>query len=266
MTGSADPAIDGLRNFRDTGGTPLHAGGATRPGVLFRSGALDSLTDAGLAHLAASTIGVIVDLRTPTERAMAPDRLPPQRLFRTARLPLLEGAMTGWAQAAGQADPAVVKAALREALESLPSLGDMYISMLDGGATVFAETARLVADPGDGENTGVLVHCTAGKDRTGIATALLLEAAGADRAAVVADYASSQARLAGPWAESTMDMLASLGVPRTPALIELATGTPAAAIEQALAWVDARGGAAAYLRTGGLSTAETAALRVRLAG
>ncbi|GAA5025955.1 tyrosine-protein phosphatase [Microbacterium fluvii] len=257
--------IEGLHNFRDTGGTPLTGGGATRTGVLYRSDALNALTADGLAQFAESPIGVIVDFRTPTERAMAPDLLPYARPFEVVELSILEGAMSTMAQdlmRAGGADPSLVA----QAMAMLPTLGELYIGMLQHGAAAFAEVARLVAASTDDAPTAVLVHCTAGKDRTGVATALLLDAVGADRAAVVADYASSAENLAGVWADGMLATLERMGAPLTPALVELVTGTPAAAIEHALGWVDAEhGGSAGYLRSGGLTDAELASLRGRLA-
>lgn len=264
MTTADATAIDGLYNFRDTGGTPLSTGGTTRSGALFRSESLASITDEGLAQLAVCGIGIVVDLRTESERTMAPDRRPAPPGFRAVELPLLEGAMSGWAQAA-RAMRTADEGAIRDALGDVPTLGDLYVSMLQGGADVFAETARLVAVPGEGE-PGVLVHCTAGKDRTGVATALMLDLVGADRDAVIDDYASSQARLAGPWADAMMDSLARMGVPRTPEVARLVIGTPHEAIERALAWVEAQGGTATYLRSGGLTDAEMDALGARLVG
>jgi len=254
--------IDGLQNFRDTGGTPLTSGGATRPGVLYRSEALSTLTPRGVEQLAATDIGVIADFRTDLERAMAPDLLPESRTFQVVALPLLEGAMTGFAQAA---DPDAAQQAVAAALSQLPGLGDLYVSMLEHGAASFAEVARLTASSTDDAPTAVLVHCTAGKDRTGVAVALVLDAVGAERSAVVADYAASAERLAGPWAERMRGLITSMGVPLTPELDALVTATPAGAIEQALAWVDEQGGSAAYLRSGGLTDAELDALRARLA-
>ncbi|MGO8609293.1 tyrosine-protein phosphatase, partial [Rhizobium johnstonii] len=81
--------IEGLHNFRDTGGTPLSAGGATRSGVLYRSDSLGALTPAGLAELASTRIGVVVDFRTPEERRSAPDRLPDSRPIHVVELSIL---------------------------------------------------------------------------------------------------------------------------------------------------------------------------------
>lgn len=259
--------IDGLQNFRDTAGTPLRDGGVTRPGVLYRSEALSSLTPSGQEQLAATDIGVIADFRTAMERGMAADVLPATRSFRVVELPLLEGALTGMAQQAPKTDdPDAAAAALATALSQLPTLGDLYVSMLTQGAASFAVLARLVAAATADEPTAVLVHCTAGKDRTGVAVALLLDAVGAERDAVVADYSSSAANLAGPWADRMRAMVVGMGVPLTPAVDALLTGTPPEAIEQALAWVDDQGGSAAYLRSGGLDHDDLAGLRARLAG
>ena len=263
--------IEGLYNFRDTGGTPLTAGGATRSGVLYRSDALSGLGETGLSQFAATPVGVVVDFRTPTERLMAPDVLPTSRPFRMVELSILEGAMTGLARQdasdASPQDPAAQLEAIREALAQPPFLGDLYVGMLQGGASAFAEVARLVAASSDAEPTAVVVHCTAGKDRTGVSAALILEAVGADRDAVVADYAASAGHLAGAWSDAMLATVGGLGVAITPAVRDIVTGSPAAAIEQALAWVDAEhGGAAGYLQSGGLTDDELAALRRRLAG
>ncbi|KAA9132997.1 tyrosine-protein phosphatase [Microbacterium caowuchunii] len=259
--------IDGLYNFRDTGGLPLTDGGSSKPGVLFRSDALNGLTPAGLTALAATDIGVIVDFRTPEERQSAPDRLPTSRPLQVVDLSILEGAMADMAARFLGPDASADPEAIAQAMAAIPTLGDMYVGMLQHGASAFAQVARLISVSRDDAPTAVLVHCTAGKDRTGVATALMLDAAGVERSAVVADYASSQENLAGPWAGGMLHMIASFGIPVTPELRTLATGTPPAAIEQALAWTDAGfGGAAGYLLSGGLTEDELAAMRERLAG
>lgn len=259
--------IDGLYNFRDTGGMPLATGGTSRPGVLFRSDALSAVSPAGLAELAGTTIGVVVDLRTSLERQLAPNLLPASRPFRAVGHSILTGSMTDMAASFMGDDGVASPDAVARALDTLPSLGELYVGMLRESAPAFAEVARLVAASTDDEPSAVLVHCTAGKDRTGVMAALMLDAVGAHREAIVADYALSQENLAGPWAEKTLGAMAAFGLPLTPELRSLATLTPPDAIERALSWIDdGFGGAEAYLVSGGLTDAELAALRSRLAG
>ncbi len=262
--------LEGAVNFRDVGGLPT-AGEPTAYGVLYRSDALHALTPAGLAELAGSAIGVIVDFRTGAERDLAPDRRPDARAIRDEHLPLLEGAMshivTEAVEARALGDHTAFGRAAERAMASLPTLGDLYTQMLAGGARTFATVARLVAAPPDPAHPAVIVHCTAGKDRTGVCTALLLDAVGVQRDAIVADYAQSAANLSGPWLDAMLRPIERFGVPITPALAELIGGSPPAAIEAALDWVDAtHGGSAAYLRSGGLTDAELASLRARLVG
>lgn len=258
--------LEGTFNFRDLGNLPLTGGGSTANGVLYRSDAISALTPQGLQDLAGSGIGVIIDYRTPAEQQMAPDRLPAAMNVDKMDLPLLEGAFTGMAQEAMQranasGDRAAAAQAVQAAVSQLPTLGQIYTGMLEHGASHFARTARAAASA-DG---AVLLHCTAGKDRTGVASALLLDAAGVEREAVVADYERSGANLAGEWSERMLDMVGGMGVPLTEGIITLITRAPADAIRTALDWVEQiHGSTAAYLRSGGLTGAELDRLRARL--
>lgn len=257
-----------MYNFRDTGSIPVKDNREIRRGVLFRSEALSALTSEGLADLAASPIGTIVDLRTPAEQQAAPDRLPDSRPFRLIDLSILAGSMADLAanMLGGSSSTGITPEQIAQAEAALPSLDSLYISMLEDGASSFVEVARLIAAGSDDNSpTAVLVHCTAGKDRTGVATALMLDAVGAERDAVIADYASSQNNLAGAWADGMLHSITSLGVPLTPELRTLVTGTPASAMQAALGWVDEHfGGADAYLSSGGLADTEITELRSRL--
>lgn len=261
--------LEGTANFRDIGGLPLAGGGRTASGVLYRSDALSSLTPHGLETLAGSAIRVLVDFRTPAEQQMAPDRLPAGRPFRTLELPLFEGAFTGLAQEEMQranlaGDPEATARAAKAAIAQLPTLGQIYTGMLQDGASRFAAAARTVAA---GDDSAALLHCTAGKDRTGVAVALILGAAGAERDGIVADYELSERNLAGEWSDRMLGMIAGMGVPVNEAIVTLVTRAPAGAITAALDWVEARhGGPAGYLRAGGLPDAELDQLRRRLHG
>lgn len=261
--------LEGTFNFRDLGGLPT-SGEPTAYGVLYRSDALHALTPAGEAELAASDIGVIVDFRTNAERDMARDRLPEARRIHDVHLPLLEGAMSHLVKEALEAralgDHTAFGRAAEQAMANLPTLADMYAQMMEHGASAFAEVARFLAAPADPERGGVLIHCTAGKDRTGVCTALLLDAVGVDRDAIVTDYTATEQHLSGAWLDAMKRTVERFGIVVTPALEEIMGGSPASAIEQTLASVDEQGGSAAYLQSGGLTDDELAALRARLVG
>jgi protein-tyrosine phosphatase len=107
----------------------------------------------------------------------------------------------------------------------------------------------------------VLVHCTVGKDRTGVTVAIALAAAGVDHDAVIADYARTEGLLP---ASRTRDALAWLrsAHPDAVHLEDLATRSPAPVMRQLLTGMTARYGSAAdYLRAHGLSDDEIAELR-----
>ena len=146
--------------------------------------------------------------------------------------------------------------------DQVPTLEELYVSILGSSAAQFAELARAVVTASTTDRPGVLFHCTAGKDRTGLAAALLLSLAGVPREAIVADYTLTETNLAGPFSQALTGLITGMGIPLTPRLTTLATKSPASAIETALDWIAAEhGDAAAYLRSGGLSIDEVEALR-----
>lgn len=255
-------ALDGTYNFRDLGGLALTNGGATRKGVFFRSDALGALTETGRRQLGDSDIEVIVDFRTPQERNAAPSGLPPQREIRMIELPLLQGDMSrlaGEAVASAAAGPtAANRAVIEQARAAIPTLADLYRGILTAGSASFAEVARLLGSLSQPD--GLLIHCTAGKDRTGVCAAVILDSVGVERAAIIEDYTRTEGNLAGPWLDGMADMVASLGIPMTPDLHELIGGSPASVMEASLTWLDEQGGSAAYLASGGLTKAEQAGL------
>lgn len=149
--------VDGTVNLRDTGGTPLTGGGTSAAGVLYRSEGLGSLTEAGLVTLGELGVRTVIDLRSDEERASAPDRLPEGA---TAVELHCSAMMSGDGR-----DLNAVAAAAEEMLGDPASMGRLYIDMLRNSPATFAEVARLVASAAPGR--AALVHCTAGKDRTG---------------------------------------------------------------------------------------------------
>jgi len=150
--------LQGTRNTRDLGGLPL-AGGQVRAGMVYRSGALCFITPQDVETLKALRIRTLVDLRRQSEIDKdGPDRLVgPKVLF----LPMVNS------QGLGQ------EAYHYYMLENAPAIAGFF------GA---------LSEPG---SYPLLFHCSAGKDRTGILAALLLELLGASRATIEQDYLQS---------------------------------------------------------------------------
>lgn len=248
---------------------PLDDGGVLASRVLFRSDGLGALTPEGVASFASLGIGTVVDLRTDGERAAAPDVLPADGSVELLELPVLGGDMAGMArQLLGlQGGGAPSELQLAQLADSIPTIESLYLDILREGSQHFARLARAVIDRDGTARPGVLFHCTAGKDRTGVAAAVLLSVAGVAREAIVADYTLTGVNLQRGFAQQLLGMVAQTGIPVTPRLRELATESPAEAIESALDWVrDEHGDAAGYLRHGGLSVAEITDLRRILRG
>jgi protein-tyrosine phosphatase len=166
----------GCTNMRDLGGYRGHAGRRIRFGLVFRTSSLASLTEDDLATLGALGLRSIVDLRGVQESARAPSRLP----------------SPGPEIVALPVEP-TVGASLRDILATGRATGEDVVTLLGRAYTAYATTKlpqfrallALVADPA---RRPIAFHCTAGKDRTGFASALLLLALGVRRETVVQDY------------------------------------------------------------------------------
>jgi len=235
VSAAADPVVPGAVNFRDVGGLP--AGSArTRSGMLFRSGNLAQLDGAGVAAIGRLGIRRIIDLRADDEVDHAPSRV--QGLpVHTQRVPLFLGSVASFF-----ADDI--------------SLEEMYRRLVEDSAeNVVAVVRGIVADQ------PVLVHCTVGKDRTGVTVALALAAAGVEREAVVADYARTEGLLPRWRNTRVVDKLRSMH-PEAVHLEDLATRSPAPVMREMLANITARYGSAAdYLRAHGMDDDEVVELR-----
>ena len=240
MTHTTPLAVPGTFNFRDAGGM-LATGGRVRPGVLFRSDALNRLGEDGRSAIARLGIRTVIDLRDQFELEAMPDDTATLELD-TIHLPVFEGS-----------------GASQSTLGS--TLAGLYELILAKHADVVVAALRDIAHA-DG---GVLVHCTAGKDRTGIVVALALLAVGADRDDVISNYAESEANLRGEWLEQMMAFIASNGGEDTPDLRVLLGGSPPEALAATLDWIDGRwGGVRDYLLAAGFSEMDIAALVSKL--
>ena len=223
-------------NVRDLGGLPTVDGGTTRFGRVFRSASPEWATDADVERALALGLTSFVGLRR--------ERPGPDWRHRTEGVRYQQVNLLG-----GLKGPRI------------GSAPELLRALLDQGRSEIAAAIRTIVDLGsDGP---VVFHCHTGKDRTGIVAVLLLKLAGVPHEDIVDDFLASNPGFAEMWTEFTRDDPASFmsGAPeafRGPALAESA--------EAALGFIDAAGGAAAYLQSGGLSAEEVEQAAARLKG
>lgn len=255
-----------LRNARDLGGLPTSDGAVTSCRAVVRSDTLRQLTPAGWRSLADYGIGTVVDLRFQVEidvnepPASRQDGLSLARglagadgrpaALRTVSVPVL-----------GEPDDALgahLDRISRAQPDAAASTRAVYLELLGLFPVRFAAAVAAVAGAADG---GVLVHCHAGKDRTGLVAALVLDVVGVQPDAIADDYASSGPNLASvleEWIEDAPDE-------EERRLRRRIGSAPRQAMLDVLAELDAcHGGAAGYLLAAGTSEVELERVRARL--
>lgn len=169
---SAALAIDGLINLRDLGGLRTASGATTLPGRLLRSESPHTLSEHGLRAMLDAGVGAVVDLRTVAERERRPS-------------PLVDaGVHTIYAPIFTDEDPYP---------DHLTTADEVYCWWLRERRTGVAAAMSAVADA---PSAPVLVHCHAGKDRTGVVIGLVLRLAGVGVDDIADDYAQSGVQLA----------------------------------------------------------------------
>ncbi|WP_139416791.1 tyrosine-protein phosphatase [Agromyces laixinhei] len=229
--------VPGTYNFRDLGGLSALTG-TVRDGVLYRADGLARLGEAGQARLRELGVGIVIDLRDENEAQMMPDDLGDLDV-EVLRLPVFEGS------GASQGMAGI-------------SLEALYERIAVQHASVVVAALREISTAGD---RGVVVHCTAGKDRTGVVVAFTLLAVGVDRESVILDYAATEANLAGEWLEGMVELVSRYGVPDSPALRTLMGGSPREAIEGVIELVEREHGSVReYLLASGLELSTLASL------
>jgi protein tyrosine/serine phosphatase len=224
------------------GGLPTASGGRTRWGAIIRSDSPHRLTAAGERALIDHGVRTIVDVRLPSEVNVNAHSFakPGDHGIAYVNLSFM--------------DPA-----LQPSDAAPEALADVYTDMLAQDIERVGAIMRAIADAPDG---GVLIHCHAGQDRTGLLCALLLDLVGVPRDLIAEDYALSgeyrRAQIAA-WIASDPDQ-------RVERERNAARWHPHPEVmSEALAFVDERfGGSEAYLRLAGVESNEIAQLRKRL--
>ena len=190
--------LEGAANVRDVGGLPTIDGRATRSGVLLRADNLQGLSPSDVARLTGDLrVRTVVDLRTTGELQLegeGPLRRTPVAHHHVPLIP--------------EEEDEPLEAEVERAVPHRPdragsTLTDMtgdYVGYVEDAPANLARALRILADPATGT---VLVHCAAGKDRTGVVVALALSLAGVTRDAVVTDYVRSADRIDAVFARLT---------------------------------------------------------------
>jgi len=200
--------LDGVVNLRDVGGIPTTDGGSIRSGRLLRSDNLQDLTTADIGELRRRGLTDVVDLRSDAEvSSTGPGPLTREEWVRIHHHSFfderdLDGDGVPETSAPGPG-PEPVETEESSAAKALPWVGKEpttahenpatahYLSYLSDRPDSIVAGLRVIAQA----EGAVLVHCAAGKDRTGTLVAIALLLSGAEPEAVVADYAASSERV-----------------------------------------------------------------------
>jgi protein-tyrosine phosphatase len=240
LTITRELTVEVAHNIRHIGGYRTVAGRTTSEQII-RSAGLQRLTPAGVQALADRGVATIVDLRSTVERErdVTPDVSGNgiEHIF----APVFEQ----------DASPVGLG-------EEFRGFASVYVSMLETGREAYRVLFETIAF----SDRHVLFHCAAGKDRTGVATALLLDLVGVPEEAILADFALS-ASLLEPLFETFLPRMTARGIDeaRGRALLAANPGDMAST----LAHIRNRfGSAEGYVRDIGLSADTTEDLKARL--
>jgi protein-tyrosine phosphatase len=243
--------VHGTLNFRDLGGYTTATGQTVRRGRVYRSDHLNDVTADGLVEMERLDIRTVIDLRFPVERERQPSRLP-------ADTDVVHAHPDGMEAANQEGFLEMIQSGRVRRYLAEEAAAD-YRTMVNDGIGLVLEVLRTV---GDDKCQPVLFHCTAGKDRTGIAAALLLRVLGVPDETVIYDYLLSNRHRAIVRLAEVAPKVAEWGV-----TIEDVYGMFIAnriALEAVLDEVDRQGGTETFLIHHGLEPELPARLRESL--
>ena len=174
--------MQGTPNFRDFGGYSTTLGRQVKWGYLFRSGQLSALTEQDIALLASLELDLICDFRREEEQLGDPSLLPAQRAPKVLSLPITPGSNTTFFDRAEAESADSLVGGRQGMFDFMVEINrDFALAQTDTYSRMFREILEF-------EDARFLVHCAAGKDRTGFAAAIVLLALGVAREDVLRDY------------------------------------------------------------------------------
>jgi protein-tyrosine phosphatase len=267
VTSSRWIELDGAENVRDLGGLPTSDGRTVQPHRLIRSDSLQALSDPDIRHLVDDLrVRAVADLRTGVEvSSEGPGPMTREPLVELRHLSLFPE--VGDATDAVAAEGPVVlpwqnRARPANEAERRRGAAAVYLSYLDDRPDSVIDALRLVA----GADGATIVHCAAGKDRTGMVIAFALAEVGVDRAAIVEDYALSADRIEAVLARLMSRRTYATDLAGADTEIDVDKHRPrASTMEEVLVAMDeVHGGIPAWLRAHGWTDEDAAALRHKL--
>ena len=248
--------IEGSVNLRDFGGYTAHDQKTVKRGLLFRCGNMAEIPEHAFNDFTALDIGVICDLRSHEEAESSPT--PSGEPFKCrVHIPIWPGSSTQF----------------QESVEEKRPTADDFIAFM---AQVTREIARDHVEAYKqlmrelvNTDRGFLLHCSAGKDRTGIGAALILSLLGVDRDTIVADYLISNEskelahRMRARMEENLAQEGKSLRIDEQ--IIKIMSGVRAEYLQGAYEEIDQHyGGMQGYLEAAGISGVDEKHLKERL--
>ncbi|MGO7367740.1 tyrosine-protein phosphatase [Rhizobium ruizarguesonis] len=238
-------ALEGAFNVRDLGGYATRTAETTRWRSVLRGDGLHRLSEGDIDTLLTTGVTTVIDLRNAEETAVEENPFRSHPAVRFHNTSLFHGLAP--IDIAASSEDAPFDMAMR------------YRDALDTCRDAVCAVLRAIADAPDGI---VLYHCSAGKDRTGIISAILLSLADVDDDAIIDDYALT-ATISGPLIGRLREKALERGT--APALIERFLACEPQTMRATLDHIRRTyGGAADYLTGLGLTPADLAALRRRL--
>jgi protein-tyrosine phosphatase len=183
-----------VTNFRDLGGYRTRSGRRVRWGQVFRSDSLHGMSEGDLAIYNQLGLRAVYDLRGEVERAERPNPMP------SRNLPILT-------RPAGDDTPVTFDGTTGEDGERV--LSGIYVGHIEHAAARIGELFSALAEP---DGLPAVFHCHAGKDRTGLVAALLLEALGVEREAVLDDYELTARYRLRAQQDQTFERLVKIGL------------------------------------------------------
>jgi protein-tyrosine phosphatase len=175
--------MENAANFRDLGGIPTKDGRVVKWGKIYRSGKLNSLSDKDLDYFNTLGINTVIDFRDDIEVAKDKTRFPTNREVKRVRTPIGDRSGNMQAQLKKQ-----VRQADQDTFDSEKFVADVMRQFVDTFAYQYQPFLDLIAEE---ENAPLLYHCTAGKDRTGLGTALVLAMLGVEEEIIYGDFMMS---------------------------------------------------------------------------